>query len=66
MIIHMKNNVINTKNIAILKREKIINTSSSISEVEYCISINGVRIKFSTEQDRNVWYNTIERAMASE
>lgn len=62
----MKNNIINTNNIAILKREKNINTNSYISEFEYCISINGVKIKFSTEQERDKWFNTIERAMASE
>lgn len=66
MIIYMQNNIINTKNIAILKREKNINTNSYITKYEHYISINGVKIQFSTEQERDKWFNTIERAMASE
>ena len=67
MIIHLKNTVINTNNIATLRKEvQRINTSSFIPKFEYCISINDVKIKFSTEQDRDIWYDTIERAMTSE
>lgn len=67
MILNIEDNIVNTNNIVILRKEvQRINTSSFIPKSEYCISINGVNIKFSTEQDRDIWYNTIERAMASE
>lgn len=67
MILSIEDNIVNTNNIAILRKEvQRINTSSFIPKFEYCISINGVKIKFNSEEERDKWFNTIERAMTSE
>ena len=66
MILNIEDNIVNTNNIAILRKEVHINTNHFISSHDYYIAINGAKIKFNSEEERDRWFSVIKNAMVSD